>query len=1013
MNGTKEGRLSQTRAAGKKMKLDFRIDFGYRHLYISTHYHPQYIWDGSIRAENGKIEKVFRLDYPNQVVKSIAELIDHPYGTFAQSKSARETQLQGNSFRCTARNHVEGIRIEAEVGKDTVFHFETVSFSASFTAGELLDHGRLWYRFGPKYLGGYVTVTKTGFLWFRPEKKEGEIIFNEDELHLPVHNHARMNLAFLAPHERVRVTADISAKKKDCKELLIHLVAMAAPAYDPEKEGHVQGEIPYEIFLDGKKVLDCRRYYRHHDSHVQLLEDDWRRIEIGEGRHDIEIGNRSDFLYLAISRITLKECEYNHGELRVPSWKLKEEPITASVFAIREDAIRVTYADKTVTVDCRKGWNEFVIRTEQTGTVVVKTDAGAKTFECYDIGEEKYPVKVGFDMTVVPHDQNGYLDYLLSYTHRTRLGNFIMFRDFKGSIERDPAAREIKSGWTDYLRKNNVYSSACTYYEDGAYAAGGREMFTACGNHELSGVVDVCGPDERRGSATAGTFEGKPIDMRTAAERFTAYIRQKVDPIHAMDLEAGFGDASGGARYAYLAGADFTRAETIAGIQTPLLAKVRAASEALGNGRWGVHIAIQHHHQPYSETHLGIYFIALMQPWTMGAELIYEEDSLFELFKEERQAWYDLLTKGKRDMTRSFFKFVKTHPREGKCKRSIAHIEGRYAAPFNGLTCGYEQDASFNIWGKFGKDCDEWGFRQPEKVQHVLNVLMPGTIALPLRQKFDKIRPMFSGTPYGDFDMVPMEAKAEYLAGYKLLMNLGWNTMIEEDHEKLLAFVKNGGIYLSGLPQFSTHTDREFLNDLNDLRLFRQGDLSELCGIRVLGRGTEYCGQWNCSNRESMPEPELISLPDKDITEDGRAFLADIELNGAQVVAWDAYSGKPMLVRNRIGKGSVYTFTVWAYAGHALFQQFSAAWVSALAGENMLSDVSVEDPSGEVFWTVWEAGGERIVYLLNTDWTEKGNIKTVQLIYDGKKESLRVPERRLTVVRLKGDTIRSEEFGLS
>ena len=63
---------------------------------------------------------------------------------------------------------------------------------------------------------------------------------------------------------------------------------------------------------------------------------------------------------------------------------------------------------------------------------------------------------------------------------------------------------------------------------------------------------------------------------------------------------------------------------------------------------------------------------------TKGAETIYEEDSLFNLFKEERQAWDDFLTKGKRDMTRKFFKFAKTHPRKGKNVRRIAFLYCRF-----------------------------------------------------------------------------------------------------------------------------------------------------------------------------------------------------------------------------------------------------------------------------------------------------------------------------------------------
>ena len=46
------------------MKLDFRIDWGYQYLYSRRHYHPVYIWDGSLQCENGTIEKSWQLDYP-------------------------------------------------------------------------------------------------------------------------------------------------------------------------------------------------------------------------------------------------------------------------------------------------------------------------------------------------------------------------------------------------------------------------------------------------------------------------------------------------------------------------------------------------------------------------------------------------------------------------------------------------------------------------------------------------------------------------------------------------------------------------------------------------------------------------------------------------------------------------------------------------------------------------------------------------------------------------------------
>lgn len=78
-------------------------------------------------------------------------------------------------------------------------------------------------------------------------------------------------------------------------------------------------------------------------------------------------------------------------------------------------------------------------------------------------------------------------------------------------------------------------------------------------------------------------------------------------------------------------------------------------------------------------------------------------------------------------MTRDFYRFVRTHPRTGKNKRSIAFLEGRYAAPFNGFICDVEQTPEYSVWGLFGNSDSAWGHGQPEKCRQLLDVLMPGS----------------------------------------------------------------------------------------------------------------------------------------------------------------------------------------------------------------------------------------------------------------------------------------------
>ena len=142
---------------------------------------------------------------------------------------------------------------------------------------------------------------------------------------------------------------------------------------------------------------------------------------------------------------------------------------------------------------------------------------------------------------------------------------------------------------------------------------------------------------------------------------------------------------------------------------------------------------------------------------------------------------------------------------------------------------------------------------------------MPGASTQPLRQDVTKRRFFFSGTPYGDFDEVPTEAKQDYFDRYSLLLHLGWNTMIQEDYDKLSHFVENGGTLLIGLPQFSRHVKRDFLEEMMELNLWNDGDLSEFCGLKVVGPGKCYSGQWNAIGREEYVIPELSAVPSKSL----------------------------------------------------------------------------------------------------------------------------------------------------
>ncbi|MBE6369840.1 MAG: hypothetical protein E7056_06760 [Lentisphaerae bacterium] len=976
------------------MLLDFRIDWGYMYLYSRRHYHPFFEWDGSLECENGQLLKLHQLEYP--VI------------WFGPGQCPREIPLEGNCWKSRTRRGLAGIRVEAEAEENTVFKLHTRSGDFEFTASDILEKGRLVFPVGPKYLGCSVIVTRRHYFWYRPEAAAGERVFEAADMsELPFHDWMRMPTAWLAPGAKVSLPLTVAADQHDYNETLLHIAAMAgAPGgYTPGAETVFHDDFTINIYADGVLASSVTHFFREHDTFMQMLEDVWARFQLSEGEHIITLENTHPQGYLLLNRVSFRRCGYDHCQLSLPHWAIVNEEFIGKVFAAYPDTINIVCPHKVITLEAVQGWNEFRCTLEHAGCQVEFSANGRKGLICevYDLPSENIPVAVGYDMTIVPHDDNGFMDWLLDYTSRTQLANLVVFRSFyyapdsygAGNRACRPLREDLLEKWSRFCKDHHIWVEAATDFESGVFTRGAGEYLHCVGRHEYPGAVYAFDPKEPYISQ----------DMREACQNYVKYLANEVTKAHQSGARAAFGDASGGHRYCYMAGADFVRSETMVPHTMHLCSQARPAAEALGCGEWGVHIAIHHPRQPFFETHLGEYYLSLFQPWMMGANVIYEEDSLFLLFKEERQSWDDMLTKGKRDMTRDFYKFVKTHPRSGKCVRNIAFLEGRYAAPFNGFICDSEQTPDYSVWGMFGNPAAEWGHRQPEKCRQLLDVLMPGANTQPLRQQYDKRRFFFSGTPYGDFDEVPVESASEYFEQYKLLLNLGWNTFESADWEKLENFVRKGGVLLTGIPQFSTHVKRDFLRDFDDLALWNHGDLAAAAGFRVKGRGAKFSGQWNCKEKAFKLVPELSSAPSCDINEDDEGFVAAIELAGAEVVVYDSSSAEPLLVRYKLGKGWVYTLTFWAYPGHEKFQRLSAAVIAALA-KAARPEYYLEDPSKELFWTLWQQtsdNAQALLMILNTDWTSKNNTKKAVVHAPDWSFELEVTERKACFVRFYQD----------
>ncbi|MDO8586622.1 MAG: hypothetical protein Q7T82_06235 [Armatimonadota bacterium] len=219
----------------------------------------------------------------------------------------------------------------------------------------------------------------------------------------------------------------------------------------------------------------------------------------------------------------------------------------------------------------------------------------------------------------------------------------------------------------------------------------------------------------------------------------------------------------------------------------------------------------------------------------------------------------------------------------------------------------------------------------------------------------DPVRfPRHGTPPFGQVDIVPMEAPLSVLKSYRCLVFLGWNTMTPDVYEKLKDYVRGGGRLLMSLPHLSAQVHRK-----PELELIHDGDLRDLFGVRVTGKGENAENVRFVSSLPSGP----YHFPEAAFYIEG-APLARVELAGAEVVAESVDpsgpvglakdgAGEPLLVQHRLGKGFAYLFTTWMYPGPhvpALLTDVLRTIVDAEQGdialEGQLVSYSVYDDKG-------------------------------------------------------------------
>jgi len=300
----------------------------------------------------------------------------------------------------------------------------------------------------------------------------------------------------------------------------------------------------------------------------------------------------------------------------------------------------------------------------------------------------------------------------------------------------------------------------------------------------------------------------------------------------------------------------------------------------------------------------------------------------------------------------------------------------------SGLYDGYAAYSNSSVWAQFGGR-REWGHTDAEFSYRLLS-------CMGAKRKWADVENYgeydTSAYPaYGTYDVVPIEADVDALSKYEYLVMLGWNTMTDENMDKLTEYVRRGGkLLLSGAHlNYSIEREGEFIPPSNK-------KLEALCGCLYNGEdfSTNYGTKLEYDSiNEKHLYPGTKSLACDPVASAGFADYMKLELTNARRLGFASNSwSKPTylgatVIENRVGKGTVTLVTSKSYPGNSavspLYSIFLREFISSSARNCEIKVIA----SDKLRYTVYE--GNKI-YLLNTDYDLP---ITVKIIY-GENEQL-------------------------
>ncbi len=466
-------------------------------------------------------------------------------------------------------------------------------------------------------------------------------------------------------------------------------------------------------------------------------------------------------------------------------------------------------------------------------------------------------------------------------------------------------------------------------------------------------------------NAQAGQYVNMPA-CRNEAEahaEYIKYLKGQLDfertqvcscPLFNVDSSIAFS-------YHAEAGIDGQCIEMLPGDPRLTLSAIRGTAKAQ-NVIWGAHIAMLWYGGiRMDELWVRRWRIALWTAYMFGADFIYPESGHME-YHARGEKWFDFdseeMLRTRREL-RSLYRFTRIHTRpEGGPRVPMAVLQGK--------DDGHPGIWNPYAWGQY-ENGEAWESSDAEKGWAMFDTLF---------QREDIFhenvtgRHNYSGNPpCGQADVIPPFAD---FSRYRLLILTGYNRMDDALYEKLTDFVKNGGHLILWLSHFDNAEKRG-----DEVKLFRNGDLSELCGFKVTGREKGDVIGMKFVQNSSYPEYDFpVRTVNRDPYFIGHTEPAEIEITDPAVRVLAAYSDyvrdtledcvkHPLMTERRLGKGVVFTVTTFTKPGAYGMRKFAEV-LTRTAAKAHRTELELIAPD-TVRWAVYPAGKGQVIYLLNSD----------------------------------------------